>query len=121
MSGLDCIFPRPFRTMDSLDETNTRICWLSDLDAMTRIDPVKESAPELEVGARGLGVRVFLECYEKNVKELLPDALAESEKKRVDQNIYAIRSVHPGQTFKCASRCKEFGLGKSSLSVSSTG
>ena len=104
VSGLDGIFTKPFRTMDSSQETNTRICWLSDLvcvnDPMKRIDPVKESTLGLEVGARGLGARVFLECCEKAVKELLSEALAELEKKRVNQNIYEIRSVPPWVDFE---------------------
>ena len=103
LSGRDDIFTKPLRTKDNPDNNETRVCWLGEQvtlpEALDRKKTVGSRTLGLEVGSRGIGVRIYIGDYTEVVKHILPQALAELECKRRDQKIYEMRGVPPWVAF----------------------
>ena len=102
VSGQDGIYVKPFRTMNAPEETNTRICWLGELASLSETleKVVGARTLGLEVGPRGLGVRVLTDGYTENHQHLLPQGLADAENRRLQQKLYEIRAFPPWVAFE---------------------
>ena len=97
VSGQDGIFTKPFRTQDTPDDTGTQICSLGSgvllEDALAKMRTIATRSQDLEIGRRGIGMRIKKDEYVESVKAVLPPALAELETQRQHSKIYEIRAI----------------------------
>ena len=67
VSGQDGIFTKPFRTQDTPDDTGTQICWLGSgvllEDALAKMRTIATRSLDLEIGRRGIGMRIKKDEY----------------------------------------------------------
>ena len=104
VSGRDGVFVKPFRSKETPDDGLFRIVWLGPdvalSDALTKIQPIESRVLGLEVGRKGLGVRVLTACFSEVLPHILPKTEAENELRRRDQKIYEITEVPPWVAFE---------------------
>ena len=110
-SGRDGASTKICKTTDSPEEPLSRVVWLgieSTLsDAIEKTKPVESRTLGLEVGRRGLGIRVSTDHFKEVLPVILPNTLAGAELKKQTQKIYEMSKAphwiafeQPLQSFK---------------------